>query len=70
MKNRVMLRKICYSEGRRIEEGEVEKGEETRRYRRRKAGDAPAKERRREKKRDDVRTLSKKAFLASVGCLL
>jgi hypothetical protein len=43
-----MLRKIYYSEGRRIKEGEVEEGKKTRRYRRRKAGDAPAKGRRRE----------------------
>jgi hypothetical protein len=41
-----MLRKIYYSEGRRIKEG-VKKGEKTRRYRRRRAGDASAKERRR-----------------------
>jgi hypothetical protein len=43
-----MLRKIRYSGERRIKEGE-EKGEKTRRYRRRKAGDALAKERRRER---------------------
>jgi hypothetical protein len=43
-----MSRKIYYSEGRRISEGGVEKGEETRRYRRRRAGGAPAKGRRRE----------------------
>jgi hypothetical protein len=40
--------KILYSEGRRIEKGEVEEGEKTHRYRRRRAGGAPAKERRRE----------------------
>jgi hypothetical protein len=57
-----MLRKICYSEGRRIEGG-GEKGEKTRRYRRRRAGGALAKGRR----RDDVRALSRRAFLASVG---
>jgi hypothetical protein len=38
-----MLRKIYYSEGRRIKEGEVEKREKTRRYRRRRAGDTSAK---------------------------
>jgi hypothetical protein len=43
-----MPRKICYSEGRRIGEGEKE-GEETRRYRRRKAGGALAKGRRRKR---------------------
>jgi hypothetical protein len=43
-----MLRKIYYSGGRRIK-GEEEKGEKTRRYRRRKAGDALSKERRRER---------------------
>jgi hypothetical protein len=43
-----MPRKIRYSEGRRIKEGGVEEGEETRRYRRRKAGGALAKGRRRE----------------------
>jgi hypothetical protein len=66
-----MLRKIYYSGGRRIREG-VEKGEETRRYRRRKVGDAPAKERKREKgrERDNVRAFSRKAFFTSVGCLL
>jgi hypothetical protein len=40
-----MLRKIYYSEGRRIKEEGVEKEEKTRRYRRRKAGGALAKER-------------------------
>jgi hypothetical protein len=43
-----MSPKICYSEGRRIREGE-EKGEETRQYRRRRAGGASAKEMRRER---------------------
>jgi hypothetical protein len=43
-----MLRKIYYSGGRRIRGGE-EKGEKTRRYRRRRAGDALAKERRKER---------------------
>jgi hypothetical protein len=45
-----MLRKIRYFEGRRIreEKEEVEKGEKTRRYRRRKVGDTLAKGRRRE----------------------
>jgi hypothetical protein len=43
-----MPRKIRYSEGRRIKEEEVEKGEETRRYRQRKAGGASAKGRKRE----------------------
>jgi hypothetical protein len=42
-----MPRKIRYSEGRRIR-GEVKEGEETRRYRRRKAGGALAKGRKRE----------------------
>jgi hypothetical protein len=42
-----MLRKIRYSEGRRIRGGE-EKGEKTRRYRRRRVGGASAKGRRRE----------------------
>jgi hypothetical protein len=60
-----MPRKIRYSEGRRIKEG-GEKGEETRRYRQRKADGASAKER----KRNNVRTLLRKAFLASVNCLL
>jgi hypothetical protein len=60
-----MLRKIRYSEGRRIRGGEEER-EKTRRYRRRKAGGAPAKER----KRDNVRALSRRAFLTSVSCLL
>jgi hypothetical protein len=60
-----MLRKIRYSEGRRIGEGGEER-EETRRYRRRKAGGASAKERR----RDDVRAFSRRAFFASVGYLL
>jgi hypothetical protein len=41
-----MPRKIYYSGGRRIKEGEVEKEEETRRYRRRRAGGTPAKGRR------------------------
>jgi hypothetical protein len=43
-----MPRKIYYSEGRRIREEGVEKEKETRRYRRRRADDALAKERRRE----------------------
>jgi hypothetical protein len=43
-----MLRKIRYSEGRRIK-GEEEKGKKTRRYRRRKAGDISAKGRKRER---------------------
>jgi hypothetical protein len=60
-----MLRKIRYSGGRRIK-GEGEKREKTRRYRRRKAGGASAKER----KRDNVKAFSRKAFLASVGYLL
>jgi hypothetical protein len=48
-----MLRKIRYSEGRRIEGEEgVEEGEKTRRYRRRKAGGALAKERKKEKERE------------------
>jgi hypothetical protein len=38
-----MLRKIRYSGGRRIRGEEVKKGEKTRRYRRRKAGGALAK---------------------------
>jgi hypothetical protein len=38
-----MPRKIRYSEGRRIGGGGVEEGEETRRYRRHRAGGAPAK---------------------------
>jgi hypothetical protein len=42
-----MPRKIYYSEGRRIKEGEVEKKKKTRRYRRYKAGDTLAKERKR-----------------------
>jgi hypothetical protein len=60
-----MPRKIYYSEGRRIR-GEGEEGEKTRRYRRRKASGTSAKERR----RDNVRAFLKKAFFASVGCLL
>jgi hypothetical protein len=44
-----MLRKIYYFGGRRIKGGE--KGEKTCRYRRRKAGDTLAKERRRESER-------------------
>jgi hypothetical protein len=59
-----MPRKIRYSGGRRIGGGGEEE-EETRRYRRRRADGAPAKGR-----RDDVRALSRRAFLASVGCLL
>jgi hypothetical protein len=47
-----MPRKIRYSGERRIGEGGVEKGEETRRYRRRKAGGAPAKERKKEGERE------------------
>jgi hypothetical protein len=50
-----MLRKIRYSEGRRIgeEEGEgVEKGEKTRRYRRRRAGGALAKEKKKKGERE------------------
>jgi hypothetical protein len=43
-----MLRKIYYSEGRRIRE-EGEKGKKTRRYRRRRAGGASAKGKRRER---------------------
>jgi hypothetical protein len=43
-----MPRKIRYFGGRRIRGEEVEEGEKTRRYRRRKAGDASAKGRRRE----------------------
>jgi hypothetical protein len=43
-----MLRKIYYSEGRRIREKGVKKEEKTRRYRRRRAGDALAKKRKRE----------------------
>jgi hypothetical protein len=66
-----MLRKIYYSEGRRIIGGEVEEGEKTRRYRRRKAGGAPAKGRKKgKKKRNDVKALSRRAFLASVSYLL
>jgi hypothetical protein len=42
-----MPRKIRYSEGRRI--GEGEEGEETRRYRRRRAGGVSAKGKRRER---------------------
>jgi hypothetical protein len=60
-----MLRKIRYSEKRQIKEGE-EKEKKTRRYRRRKAGGTPAKERR----KNNVRAFSKKAFFASVGYLL
>jgi hypothetical protein len=45
-----MLRKIRYSGGRRIRGG-VKEGEKTRRYRRRKAGGALAKGRRREGER-------------------
>jgi hypothetical protein len=64
-----MSYKIYYFGGRRIrEEGGVEKGEKTCRYRRRRAGGALAKGRKRE--RDDVRAFLRKAFLASVGCLL
>jgi hypothetical protein len=47
-----MLRKIYYSEGRRIREGEVEEGEETRRCRRRRADGAPAKGRKEEGERE------------------
>jgi hypothetical protein len=47
-----MPRKIRYSEGRRIEEGEVEEGKKTRRYRRRRAGGAPAKGRKKERERE------------------
>jgi hypothetical protein len=67
-----MPRKIRYSGGRRIEGGGVEEGEKTRRYRRRRAGGASAKERGREggREKDNVRALSRKAFLTSVGCLL
>jgi hypothetical protein len=67
-----MSRKIYYSEGRRIKEGGVEKGEETRRYRRRRVGGALAKERRREggRNRDDVRALSRRAFFTFVDYLL
>jgi hypothetical protein len=67
-----MPRKIRYSGGRRIGEGGVEEGEKTRRYRRRRVGGAPAKGRGREggRERDDVRALSRKAFLTSVDCLL
>jgi hypothetical protein len=43
-----MPRKIRYSGGRRIKEGEGEEEKKTRRYRRRKAGDASAKGRKRE----------------------
>jgi hypothetical protein len=64
-----MLRKIYYSGGRQIRGG-VEEGKKTRRCRRRRAGDALAKGRRREGERDDVRALLKRAFLTSVGCLL
>jgi hypothetical protein len=46
-----MLRKIRYSEGRRIKEEEVEEEEKTRRYRRRKAGDALAKGRKKGEKK-------------------
>jgi hypothetical protein len=46
-----MLRKIRYSGERRIREG-VEEGEETRRYRRRRAGGAPAKGRKKEGERE------------------
>jgi hypothetical protein len=59
-----MPHKICYSEGRRIGGG-GEKGEKTRRYRRRRAGGASAKGR-----RDNLKAFSRRAFLASVGCLL
>jgi hypothetical protein len=52
-----MSRKIYYSGGRRIEGGGVEEGEETRRYRWRKAGGASAKERRRERDRDVKKAL-------------
>jgi hypothetical protein len=67
-----MPRKIRCSGGRRIGGKGVEEGEETRRYRRRRAGGAPAKGRKEEgeRERDDVRALSRRAFLASVGCLL
>jgi hypothetical protein len=41
-----MPRKIRYSEGRRIRGEGVEEEKKTRRYRRRRAGDAPAKGRR------------------------
>jgi hypothetical protein len=44
-----MPRKIRCSEGRRIREG-AEEGKETRRYRRRRAGGAPAKERKEREK--------------------
>jgi hypothetical protein len=47
-----MLRKIRYSEERRIKEREVEKREKTRRYRRRKTDGALAKERKREEDRE------------------
>jgi hypothetical protein len=60
-----MLRKIRYFGGRRIRGG-VEEEEKTRRYRRRRADGALAKGRR----KDDVRALSRRAFLASVGYLL
>jgi hypothetical protein len=47
-----MSRKIYYSERRRIRGGEVKEREETRRYRRRKAGDALAKERKKKGERE------------------
>jgi hypothetical protein len=60
-----MLRKIHYFGERRIREREKE-GKETRQYRRRKVNGASAKER----KKNNVKALLRKAFLASVSCLL
>jgi hypothetical protein len=67
-----MLRKIYYSERRRITGEGAQKGEKTRRYRQRKADGAPAKGRKREeeRERDNVKALSRRAFLTSVDCLL
>jgi hypothetical protein len=47
-----MSRKIYYFGGRRIRGEGVEEGEETRRYRRRKAGGAPAKRRKEKGERE------------------
>jgi hypothetical protein len=65
-----MPRKIYYSEERRIKGGEIEEGEKTRRYRRRRAGGALAKGRKRERERYNVRAFLRRAFFTSVGCLL
>jgi hypothetical protein len=45
-----MPRKIYYFEGRRIREGEIKKGEKTRQYRRRKAGNTSVKKRKKGEK--------------------